>query len=282
MAEKSTKPTKKAPLKKTGVTSDVLNSVSKSNKLSNTKLNPSKRKVSEKIVAVKKSKTSESSSKTKQKVNKVDKTKTEFVYEILDLVKKGIVFDLYGNPELLTSYKLKISKLAPEYRSHLFIFPLKSNGGGYHDTENNYNTIIQVLSKKLKKGFQDHIFPPFQHSPIVGIFNSVTNQFIAFGLGRKNRSFVFNAEGLTGKQEDNYLKKFKKYDVAGRIDSIFSNFEELGNIHRDLEEDVEDWENLTDDQIEMQEDIEYMIESIKEDIPTLSGEISDISPCDFA
>ncbi len=282
MAKKSTKPTKKGTSVKTGDTPKVLKTVSKTDKLSNNLSTTSKSKAAKKTGTVKKSNKSEPVSKTKQTVNKIDKTKTEFDNEILDLVKKSIVFDLYGDPESLAFYKSKISKLPPEYKSHLFIFPLKAHGGGYHDSEDNYNAIIQLLNKKLIKGFQDHIFPPFQHAPIVGIFNSVTNQFIAFGLGRNNRSFVFNAEGLTEKQADNYLKKFKKYDVAERIDSIFSNFEALGDTHRELEENVEDWEDLTDDQMEMQTDLENMIESIKEDIPTLSGEITDISPCDFA
>lgn len=275
MAKQSTKPPKKGASKKTAKSSKVSNAAKKTNKLSKTRPDRSKNKATEKIKAVKNNSISETSSKTKS-------TATQNIDEMLDLARQGIVFDLYGRPELLTSYEAEIAKLPPEYRSHLYIFPLISHGGGYHDTENNYNAIMQILSKKLKKGFQAHIFPPLQHSPTVGVFNSVSNQFIAFGLGRKNRFFVYNAEGLTGKQHDNYLKQIKKYDVAGRIDDVFSNFEELGNVHRNLEEDVEDWDNLTDDQMEMQSEVRDMIEIIKEDIPTLSGEISDISPFDFS
>lgn len=212
---------------------------------------------------------------------KLTKINPEKNKEIELLVKQGLIVNLYAREKALLEQKSKKTKMNSIELNHLFIFPLKTCAGSYHDSESNFNKIITFLNNNLPVGYLENIFNPTYHIPAIGIYNSITNQLIGLGLGRKNRLLLLNAEGLIEKKAANYLKKMKQYDIMGRIDQIIKNLEELGSAHYNLEYTVEDWENLTTEQEELNTEIEMMIEALNEEIPTLSIDICDLSPFDF-
>jgi hypothetical protein len=70
------------------------------------------------------------------------------------------------------------------FLDHLFAIPFKSYNKEVVDK------VFKFLDKQIIVDYKDSMFRASMHHPVIGIYNSKTNELLGIGIGRKNRIFI--------------------------------------------------------------------------------------------
>ena len=163
------------------------------------------------------------------------------------------------------------------YRNHLygFIFDINSKGDFS-------NLMFKFFDKCLGDEYKKRMFyvdggMP-KHNPLIGIYNSIKNQLIGIGLGRKNRIFIVSNDGSIN--ENNIVELFCELDHAEVVETLIRRLSTWGQAHLTIcgyYGDVDD-----EDAVEADEDFVDVINIIRRDyLPSFPEDPTDISPGAF-
>ena len=203
--------------------------------------------------------------------------------ELKSLEEQNIAHNFYSKEEFEEDWYDKSTFLewdesyGDEYRKHLygFIFDINSKGDFS-------NPMFKFFDKCFDDEYKKRMFyvdgEMQKHNPLIGIYNSVKNQLIGIGLGRKNDVFVVSNDGSIDK--DNIDELFCELDHAKVVETLIGRLSTWGTAHLTVSGYYGDVDE--DEAFEAEDDLESSVEIIRRDyLPSFPEHATDISPCDF-
>jgi hypothetical protein len=203
--------------------------------------------------------------------------------ELKSLEEQNIAHNFYSKEEFEEDWYDKSTFLewdesyGDEYRKHLygFIFDINSKGDFS-------NPMFKFFDKCLGDEYKKRMFyvdgGMLKHNPLIGIYNSIKNQLIGIGLGRKNDVFIVSNDGSINK--DNIDELFCELDHAEVVETLIRRLSTWGVAQLTISGYYGDVDE--DDAFEAEGDLDSNVSIIRRDyLPSFPEDPTDISPCDF-
>ena len=195
-----------------------------------------------------------------------------------ELIDEGIAVNLYRNPKMYeddcyyleSELQSKIKEYGSMFLDHLFAIPFKSGTKGV------VNKVFEFLDKQLKVDYKSLMFKPEKHHPVIGIFNSKSNELLGVGIGRKNRIFFVSTDKTINDQ--NY-RTFSKFDYCNVIGALVSVLENAADAQLGIMFAIENGDSESEE--EYSESLDKEIDNLLIAYPKLPNSIGDLSPGDF-
>ena len=195
-----------------------------------------------------------------------------------ELIDAGIAINLYRNPGMYnddiyyseSDLKSNISEFGNMFLDHLFAIPFKSYNKEVVDK------VFKFLDKQIIVDYKDSMFRASMHHPVIGIYNSKTNELLGIGIGRKNRIFINSTDKTINDQ--NY-KSFSKFDYSNVIFTIVNLLTIAADAQISLMEAIDDGDS--ESEADYSESLDDAINNLLIAYPNLPNSISDLSPGDF-
>jgi hypothetical protein len=207
-----------------------------------------------------------------------------------NLIKEGLAINLYSHPEmyLKENYwykKSDIDRLVTEYGNefldHLYAIPLKTYNES--DAELIYSFLEEQVGEDFVKNNIREKQGEWLHRPNFGIYNSITNNIICFGVGRKNRVFIHCSDPNIN-DDENKIDTFSSLDYFDLVSEIYGSLTEFADAHSLIVDPYLDDDGepiIPDGEEDPEETVDWMVTKFSIIYPKGKTEPSDLSPGDF-
>jgi len=195
-----------------------------------------------------------------------------------ELIDEGIAVNLYRNPKMYeddcyyleSELQSKIKEYGSMFLDHLFAIPFKSGTKGV------VNKVFEFLDKQLKVDYKSLMFKPEKHHPVIGIFNTKSNELLGVGIGRKNRIFFVSTDKTIN---DRNYRTFSKFDYCNVIGALVNVLENAADAQLGIMFAIENGDSESEE--EYSESLDKEIDNLLIAYPKLPNSIGDLSPGDF-
>jgi hypothetical protein len=198
--------------------------------------------------------------------------------ELNKLIELGVITNLYRSPAMWedeayydeSDLELTESENGIEFLDHLYSMPFKS------PAKDKVELVHLFLVKQIGIGYRSSMFQNGSHAPAIGIYNSITNELLAIGIGRKNRIFILSTDKSITDQ--NY-SQFSDLDYLSVVRRIVEYLETAADYQLRVMEAIE--EEDQESELAYSESLDEAIGNLVKAVPLLSNWMGDLSPGDF-
>ena len=198
--------------------------------------------------------------------------------ELNKLIEMGVIVNLYKSPQMWeddayysqSDLESIESDYGIEFLDHLYSMPFKS------PQKDKVEMVFSFLDKQIGEGYKEIMFQSNRHAPAIGIYNSITNELLGIGIGRKNRIFIVSTDKSITNQ--NY-SQFSEHDHLNIVSRIVEYLESAVDYQLRVMEAIDDEDQESES--EYSESLDEAIDNLIKAVPLLSNWMGDLSPGDF-
>jgi hypothetical protein len=175
-----------------------------------------------------------------------------------------------------------VEEYGKEFLDHLYAIPLTTYDEG--NDELIYSFLEEQVGEEfVKNNIREKRGPDWVHRPTLGVYNSITNNIICFGVGRKNRVFIHCSDPNIDDDEDK-IDTFSSLDYLDLVSEIYGSVTEFADAHSLIVDPYLDDDGepiMPDGEEDTQETVDWMVEKLSIIYPKGKTDPSDLSPGDF-